>query len=81
ALKAGSLKFTLRGRKLKGEFALARMAGKGNAWLLIKHRDAYSTELPYRSEDHTPKNSPINMALLKAAEKGGKRPGKKSVSK
>lgn len=39
----GSLKFTLKGRKLRGTFALARMAAqgdtKGRPWLLIKKHD------------------------------------------
>lgn len=40
----GSLKFRLRGKKLKGEFALVKMKGKeDNAWLLIKHKDRYAT--------------------------------------
>ena len=41
--RAGKLKFTLRGRKLKGSWALVRMGGKAGAdgknWLLIKHDD------------------------------------------
>lgn len=46
-LKKGDLKFRLDGKKLQGEFALVhirsrRSASKGNEWLLIKHRDAYS---------------------------------------
>jgi bifunctional non-homologous end joining protein LigD len=45
-LKAGSLKFSLHGSKLKGEFALVRLKNdeKGNSWLLIKHRDKYAKE-------------------------------------
>jgi DNA ligase D len=37
----GDLKFRLHGEKLKGEFALVRMKGRGkdNEWLLIKKRD------------------------------------------
>jgi len=65
-LKSGSLKFRLHGKKLKGEFALVKMKGKDdNAWLLIKHNDEYAVHEPYKSEDHTPKNSPINKRLAK----------------
>jgi len=44
ALKKGTLKFRLRGERLKGSWALARMGGraggeKRNNWLLIKHDD------------------------------------------
>jgi bifunctional non-homologous end joining protein LigD len=43
-LKDGSLKFRLKGKKLKGEFALVRTRGMGdNAWLLIKHKDRYAS--------------------------------------
>lgn len=42
-LRKGDLKFELRGKRLKGSFALVRMRGrpneKGENWLLIKHRD------------------------------------------
>ena len=40
----GDLKFILSGEKLKGEFALVLMKGrgKGNEWLLIKKKDAES---------------------------------------
>jgi bifunctional non-homologous end joining protein LigD len=40
----GDLKFRLDGEKLKGDFALVRMKGrgKGNEWLLIKKRDEHA---------------------------------------
>jgi bifunctional non-homologous end joining protein LigD len=38
ALAKGDLKFTLRGRKLKGSWVLVRT--RNRQWLLIKHRDA-----------------------------------------
>jgi bifunctional non-homologous end joining protein LigD len=37
ALAKGDLKFTLRGKKLKGSWVLVRM--RQRQWLLIKHRD------------------------------------------
>lgn len=65
-LKAGSLKFTLYGRKLKGEFALVRIKGRQeNAWLLIKHKDKFALDEEYNSEEKTPANSPINKWLHK----------------
>ncbi|HVD96834.1 MAG TPA: DNA ligase D [Cytophagaceae bacterium] len=43
-LQKGSLKFALHGKKLKGEFALVKVNGRGeNGWLLIKHRDEYAS--------------------------------------
>jgi bifunctional non-homologous end joining protein LigD len=49
AFQAGDLKFTLEGDKLKGSWVLVRMrgdkfGGKRSNWLLIKHRDADSSE-------------------------------------
>lgn len=45
ALRKGSLKFELAGRKLRGSWALVHAFGRdrddrGNSWLLIKHKDA-----------------------------------------
>ncbi len=66
-LKAGNLKFVLKGKKLKGEFALVkiknRTGDKDNTWLLIKHNDKFATDNVYDSEKETLKNSPINNAL------------------
>ena len=65
ALKAGNLKFSLKGKKLKGSFALVRLKNteNGNEWLLIKHRDKYAVDTVYNSEKETSKNSPINKWL------------------
>jgi bifunctional non-homologous end joining protein LigD len=46
-LRDGDLKFTVAGEKLKGSWALVRMAndkfgGKRTNWLLIKHRDEWA---------------------------------------
>jgi len=44
-LKKGEIKFVLNGSKLKGEFVLVKMKGRGeNAWLLIKHRDNFASQ-------------------------------------
>jgi bifunctional non-homologous end joining protein LigD len=47
ALKKGDLKFSMEGKKLKGEWVLVRTRGRPGdgkaAWLLIKHRDAWAT--------------------------------------
>lgn len=43
-LKQGDLKFTLHGKRLKGSFALIKTPRiSKDAWLLIKHRDKYSS--------------------------------------
>jgi bifunctional non-homologous end joining protein LigD len=42
-LKKGEIKFFLKGKKLKGSFALVKTKNFGpkNSWLLIKHNDEY----------------------------------------
>ena len=46
SLKTGKFSFELKGKKLKGAFALARMKGMprstGKEWLLIKKKDRYA---------------------------------------
>ena len=50
ALRKGELKFVLAGDKLQGGWVLVRLkndrdgGGKRNNWLLIKHKDEWSTE-------------------------------------
>lgn len=81
-LKAGNLKFKLYGKKLKGEFALVKLKSKQeNAWLLIKHKDNYSVDDEYNSENETPKNSPINKWLEQNKKVSTKKTVKKSIVK
>ena len=63
-LKTGNLKFSLHGKKLKGEFALVRTKGMGeNAWLLLKHKDEFAVAEEYNADTKTLKNSPINETV------------------
>ena len=67
-LAAGNLKFTLHGKKLKGEFALVKLKGRGeNQWLLIKHNDKFAVK-EYDSEKETLASSPINKWLVENKE-------------
>ena len=62
-LKAGSLKFILHGKKLKGEFAFVKMKNaENNAWLLIKHKDKFAEE-KYDAEENIAKNSQVTKFL------------------
>ncbi len=62
-LHAGSLKFILHGKKLKGEFALVKMKNsEDNAWLLIKHKDEFA-ESPYDAEKNTSSKSLVTKFL------------------
>lgn len=42
SLGQGKLILIFHGKKLKGAFALAKMSGKDNEWLLIKKADEYA---------------------------------------
>jgi bifunctional non-homologous end joining protein LigD len=50
AVKSGKLTFRLNGKKMFGEWALVRISGrgrtggKGNEWLLLKHRDEFAND-------------------------------------
>jgi bifunctional non-homologous end joining protein LigD len=67
-LKKGELKFILHGEKLKGSFALIKTPRMGdNAWLLIKHKDRYTS-----TEDITKNDESVISGLrvedLKASD-------------
>ena len=76
----GDLKFRLHGEKLKGDFALVHMKGrgKGNEWLMIKKRDefaepgwdveahAYSV-LSGRTQEEIARNLPARKTRSKTA--------------
>ena len=65
-LHAGSLKFVMHGKKLKGEFALVRTNYQGeNSWLLIKHNDKYATTGDVTEKD----KSVVSKKTLEQVEK------------
>ena len=69
ALKAGKLAFRLAGKKLFGEWALVRIrgrTGKGNEWLLLKHRDGYAN-----AEIDITEVAPLSVVSQKSVEKIG----------
>ena len=79
ALHAGDLKFTLEGDKLKGSWVLVRMrgdkfGGKRTNWLLIKHRDANSSDA--RGDTVLAKDRSVasGRTLQQIADGKGKRP-------
>lgn len=78
-LKGGSIKFKMKGRKLKGEFALVKLKTDEKSWLLIKHMDKYATDEEYNSEDHAQKSSLAYTEKRKAARKSA--PKKKAAVK
>jgi len=51
-LHSGKIKFVLKGKKLKGEFALVKAHGRGeNGWLLMKLADKYASVNDITSKD------------------------------
>ena len=76
----GDLKFHLDGEKLKGDFALVHMKGrgKGNEWLLIKKRDGFAvpgwdveehaySALSGRTQEEIARNLPARQEKVKTA--------------
>ena len=79
-LARGDLKFRLHGEKLKGEFAIVLMKGrgKGNEWLLIKKRDEFAVPgwdveshahsvLSGRTQEEIARNLPARKTKQKTA--------------
>ncbi len=58
SVREGRLEFTLKGKKLKGVFAMARMSGKEKEWLLMKKKDDFA-------EDDFEMKTLLTPALLK----------------
>jgi bifunctional non-homologous end joining protein LigD len=76
----GDLKFRLHGEKLKGDFALVHMKGrgKGNEWLILKKRDDFAVEgwdveanaysvLSGRTQEEIARNLPAREGKRKTA--------------
>ena len=56
AVEKGKLSFTLKGKKLKGNFSLVLMKGRGSGkdWLLIKGQDSFAKKDWEVKEELTP---------------------------
>ncbi|MEJ8843732.1 DNA polymerase ligase N-terminal domain-containing protein [Lacibacter sp. H375] len=68
--KKGSLKVELKGRKLKGEFALVNMKkDDGKSWLLIKHKDKYAVTEQYNAEEFSKNKRKEELATIKTTAK------------
>lgn len=69
-LKSGSVKIKLHGKKLEGEFALVKTQGMGdNAWLLIKHNDAYASSKDVTKKDESVLSGKTIEAMAETSEK------------
>ncbi|MDV6167127.1 DNA ligase D [Flavobacterium sp. DG1-102-2] len=68
-LHSGKVKFVLKGKKLKGEFALVKAHGRGeNGWLLMKLEDRYASESDITAKD----KSAVSGKTLEQIAKTGK---------
>jgi bifunctional non-homologous end joining protein LigD len=79
AFDKGDLKFTLEGEKLKGSWVLVRMrgdkfGGKRTNWLLIKHRDADSSEAGGDNVLSEDRSVASGRTMQQIAEGKGRRP-------
>ncbi len=75
-LEQGKLSVTLRGRKLKGSWALVKMKRGENNWLLIKHRDGYADA----SQDILAEDaSVLSGATVQDLKAGWERPARQDV--
>ena len=69
AFQDGSIKIRMYGKKLKGEFALVQMRGKGaNSWLLIKHRDEFASEEDILKKDKSVASRKTIEGMAKATK-------------
>ncbi len=74
-LEAGSLKFKLKGKILKGEFALVKIKNaEQNAWLLIKHNDEYAVNDEFDIEKLIPKEIIKNGKAFKTKKEENAKP-------
>ena len=83
-LYAGSLKFMMHGKKLKGEFALVKTGYQGeNSWLLIKHNDKYASAKDVTEKDKSVISKKTIQQVEKTSDKIWKsnREGKATSSK
>ncbi|NQX39353.1 bifunctional non-homologous end joining protein LigD [Pedobacter steynii] len=68
-LKAGKLKIILKGKKLKGAYALVKAYGRGdNGWLLMKLKDKYAADSDILLKD----KSVVSGKTIAQMEKQGK---------
>jgi bifunctional non-homologous end joining protein LigD len=69
AIDQGELKFTLKGKKLKGSWVLVRTS-RDRQWLLIKQRGAFASEKPVTEEEPRSVLSGRTLAEI-ARDEGG----------
>jgi bifunctional non-homologous end joining protein LigD len=68
-LYSGSLKFIMHGKKIKGEYALFQMKGRGErSWILVKKKDEFASEEDITEQDKSVKSG---KTIVQVAEENG----------
>ncbi|HEY0667014.1 MAG TPA: DNA ligase D [Sphingobacteriaceae bacterium] len=86
-LHTGKLKISLKGKKLKGQFALVKASGRGeNAWLLMKLDDKYASKDDITKKDKSVKTGKTIEKVAKTSthiwnSNRADKPGKTKVEK
>lgn len=86
ALRNGKLSFTLKGERLKGEWALVRMRSRddddeGKNWLLLKHKDEFADGRRNILKEDTSVETGRSMEEIAADEDAVWKSGRKSKTK
>jgi bifunctional non-homologous end joining protein LigD len=79
-LKNGQLKFNLKGKKLKGGFALVQLKSDPKNWLMIKHKDSYAVADAYDPDKDRKKDIPEKKTAVTKTTVGNKTAAKKNSS-
>lgn len=80
-LESGKVGFVLHGQKLKGEFTLVRMKGRGeNTWMLLKKNDAFSREQDITEEENSVRSGKTLMEVALNHGTSLRHPAKKTAT-
>jgi DNA ligase D-like protein (predicted polymerase)/DNA ligase D-like protein (predicted 3'-phosphoesterase) len=73
-ISKGEIKFSLKGKRINGEFVLVRLKNDDKNWLLIKHKDEYSVNTIYDAEQEVSKIN-LKKKTASASKEKTKKPG------
>ncbi|MBB1286184.1 DNA ligase D [Flavisolibacter sp. BT320] len=80
-LESGKVGFVLHGQKLKGEFTLVRMKGRGeNTWMLLKKNDAFCNDQDITEEESSVRSGKTLMEVALDHGTSLRHPTKKTAS-
>ena len=80
-LESGKVGLVLHGQKLKGEFTLIRMKGRGeNTWMLLKKNDSFSNDQDITEEESSVRSGKTLMEVALDHGTSLRHPTKKTAS-